>query len=50
MLFLIFLPFLQAVPVCLPLDLDKNYELLYLAEQFVGVVLYLKFRLPETTR
>uniref|UniRef100_A0A3Q1MMH1 Vitamin K-dependent protein S n=1 Tax=Bos taurus TaxID=9913 RepID=A0A3Q1MMH1_BOVIN len=40
----------EAVPVCLPLDLDKNYELLYLAEQFVGVVLYLKFRLPETTR
>uniref|UniRef100_A0A8C2N9K8 Vitamin K-dependent protein S n=1 Tax=Capra hircus TaxID=9925 RepID=A0A8C2N9K8_CAPHI len=40
----------EAVPVCLPLNLEKNYELLYLAEQFVGVVLYLKFRLPETTR
>lgn len=40
----------EAVPVCLPLNLDKNYELLYLAEQFVGVVLYLKFRLPEVTR
>ncbi|XP_040340176.1 vitamin K-dependent protein S [Herpailurus yagouaroundi] len=40
----------EAVPVCLPLNLDKNYELLYLAEQFVGVVLYLKFRLPEITR
>ena len=48
-LFLLF-PFPQAVPVCLPLNLDKNYELLYLAEQFVGVVLYLKFRLPEITR
>ncbi|XP_036754922.2 vitamin K-dependent protein S isoform X1 [Manis pentadactyla] len=40
----------EAVPVCLPLNLDKNFELLYLAEQFVGVVLYLKFRLPEITR
>ncbi|XP_062961105.1 vitamin K-dependent protein S [Cynocephalus volans] len=40
----------EAVPVCLPLNLDKNYELLYLAEQFVGVVLYLKFRLPAVTR
>ncbi|XP_076974768.1 vitamin K-dependent protein S isoform X1 [Tamandua tetradactyla] len=40
----------EAIPVCLPLDLGKNYELLYLAEQFVGVVLYLKFRLPEITR
>ncbi|XP_075857149.1 vitamin K-dependent protein S [Microcebus murinus] len=40
----------EAVPVCLPLNLNKNYELLYLAEQFVGVVLYLKFHLPEVTR
>ncbi|ERE74482.1 vitamin K-dependent protein S [Cricetulus griseus] len=40
----------EGIPVCLPLNLDKNYELLYLAEQFVGVVLYLKFRLPEITR
>uniref|UniRef100_A0A673TQA6 Vitamin K-dependent protein S n=1 Tax=Suricata suricatta TaxID=37032 RepID=A0A673TQA6_SURSU len=40
----------EAVPVCLPLNLDKNYELLYLAEQFIGVVLHLKFRLPEITR
>uniref|UniRef100_A0A5F9D237 Vitamin K-dependent protein S n=2 Tax=Oryctolagus cuniculus TaxID=9986 RepID=A0A5F9D237_RABIT len=40
----------EAVPVCLPLDLDKNYQLLYLAEQFVGAVLYLKFHLPEITR
>uniref|UniRef100_A0A8D2CWW6 Vitamin K-dependent protein S n=1 Tax=Sciurus vulgaris TaxID=55149 RepID=A0A8D2CWW6_SCIVU len=40
----------EAVPVCLPLNLDKNYELLYLAEHFAGVVLYLKFRLPEITR
>lgn len=40
----------EVVPVCLPLNLDKNYELLYLAEQFVGVVLFLKFRLPDVTR
>ncbi|XP_054441219.1 vitamin K-dependent protein S [Pteronotus mesoamericanus] len=40
----------EAVPVCLPLNLDKNYELLYLAEQFVGVVLYLRFRLPDVIR
>ncbi|XP_021094475.1 vitamin K-dependent protein S [Heterocephalus glaber] len=40
----------EAIPVCLPLNLDKNYELLYLAEQFAGVVLYLKFNLPETNR
>nr|KAF6475775.1 protein S [Rousettus aegyptiacus] len=40
----------EAVPVCLPLSLDKNYELLYLAEQFVGVVLYVKFRLPDVNR
>ncbi|XP_024413935.3 vitamin K-dependent protein S [Desmodus rotundus] len=40
----------EAIPVCLPLDLEKNYELLYLAEQFAGVVLYLKFRLPDVIR
>ncbi|XP_036099304.1 vitamin K-dependent protein S [Molossus molossus] len=40
----------EAVPVCLPLDLDKNYELLYLAEHFIGVVLYLRFRLPDVIR
>ncbi|XP_004634887.1 vitamin K-dependent protein S [Octodon degus] len=40
----------EVIPVCLPLNLDKNYELLYLAEQFAGVVLYLKFNLPETIR
>ncbi|XP_045142185.1 vitamin K-dependent protein S [Echinops telfairi] len=40
----------EAIPVCLPLNLEKKYELLYLAEQFVGVVLYLKFRLPDITR
>ncbi|XP_003469383.1 vitamin K-dependent protein S [Cavia porcellus] len=40
----------EVIPVCLPLNLDKNYELLYLAEQFAGVVLYLKFNLPETNR
>ncbi|XP_067402355.1 vitamin K-dependent protein S [Emydura macquarii macquarii] len=41
----------EAVPVCVPLNLEKNYELLYLAEQFIGIpVLYLRFRLPEVTR
>ncbi|XP_011910812.1 PREDICTED: vitamin K-dependent protein S isoform X1 [Cercocebus atys] len=40
----------EAVSVCLPLNLDTKYELLYLAEQFAGVVLYLKFRLPEISR
>lgn len=45
------LHYFQAVPVCVPLNLEKNYELLYLAEQFVGIpVLYLRFRLPEGTR
>ncbi|KAK1343793.1 hypothetical protein QTO34_014346, partial [Cnephaeus nilssonii] len=38
----------RAIPMCLPLNLEKNYELLYLAEQFIGVVLYLKFRLPDS--
>ncbi|XP_072477767.1 vitamin K-dependent protein S isoform X2 [Notamacropus eugenii] len=41
----------EVIPLCLPLKLEKNYELLYLAEQFVGIpVLYLRFRLPEITR
>ncbi|XP_074155921.1 vitamin K-dependent protein S isoform X2 [Sminthopsis crassicaudata] len=41
----------ETVPLCLALNLEKNYELLYLAEQFVGIpVLYLRFRLPEITR
>ncbi|XP_074854613.1 vitamin K-dependent protein S isoform X2 [Carettochelys insculpta] len=41
----------EAVPVCVPLNLEKNYELLYLAEQFIGIpVMYLRFRLPEVTR
>uniref|UniRef100_A0A6J0UYV8 Vitamin K-dependent protein S n=1 Tax=Pogona vitticeps TaxID=103695 RepID=A0A6J0UYV8_9SAUR len=41
----------EAVPECLPLNLEKNYELLSLAEQFIGIpVLYLRFRLPEVTR
>ncbi|XP_006864718.1 PREDICTED: vitamin K-dependent protein S [Chrysochloris asiatica] len=39
----------EAVPVCLPLSLEKNVEILYLAEQFVGAVLYIRFRLPEVT-
>ncbi|XP_062830976.1 vitamin K-dependent protein S isoform X2 [Anolis carolinensis] len=41
----------ETVPDCLALNLEKNYELLYLAEQFIGIpVLYLRFRLPEVTR
>ncbi|KAF7251254.1 Vitamin K-dependent protein S [Varanus komodoensis] len=41
----------EAVPTCLSLYLETNYELLYLAEQFIGIpVLYLRFRLPEVTR
>ncbi|KGL85287.1 Vitamin K-dependent protein S, partial [Tinamus guttatus] len=41
----------EPVPVCIPLNLEKNYELLYLAEQFIGIpVLYLKFKLPNVTR
>nr|XP_006116899.1 vitamin K-dependent protein S isoform X1 [Pelodiscus sinensis] len=41
----------EAVPVCVPLNLEKNDKLLYLAEQFIGIpVLYLRFRLPEVTR
>lgn len=41
----------EAVPVCVPLNLEKNYELLYLAEQFIATpVMYLRFRLPEVTR
>uniref|UniRef100_A0A8C4XPA7 Vitamin K-dependent protein S n=1 Tax=Falco tinnunculus TaxID=100819 RepID=A0A8C4XPA7_FALTI len=41
----------EAVTACTPLNLEKNYELLYLAEQFIGIpVLYLKFKLPNVTR
>uniref|UniRef100_A0A8C0H9T3 Vitamin K-dependent protein S n=1 Tax=Chelonoidis abingdonii TaxID=106734 RepID=A0A8C0H9T3_CHEAB len=41
----------EAIPVCVPLNLERNYELLYLAEQFIAIpVLYLRFRLPEVTR
>ncbi|XP_032075163.1 vitamin K-dependent protein S [Thamnophis elegans] len=41
----------ETIPDCLPLNLERNYELLYLAEQFIGIpVLYLRFRLPEITR
>lgn len=41
----------EPVQECLSLNLEKNYELLYLAEQFIGMpVLYLRFRLPEITR
>uniref|UniRef100_A0A8C6X647 Vitamin K-dependent protein S n=1 Tax=Naja naja TaxID=35670 RepID=A0A8C6X647_NAJNA len=41
----------ETIPNCLPLNLEKNYELLYLAEQFIGIpVLYLRFRLPEVSR
>ncbi|KAM6447880.1 vitamin K-dependent protein S isoform 3-T3 [Liasis olivaceus] len=41
----------ETVTDCLPLNLERNYELLYLAEHFIGIpVLYLRFRLPEVTR
>ncbi|XP_025019683.1 vitamin K-dependent protein S isoform X2 [Python bivittatus] len=41
----------ETVTDCLPLNIERNYELLYLAEHFIGIpVLYLRFRLPEVTR
>uniref|UniRef100_A0A8C3L5S7 Vitamin K-dependent protein S n=1 Tax=Chrysolophus pictus TaxID=9089 RepID=A0A8C3L5S7_CHRPC len=41
----------ESVPVCIPLNLERNYELLYLAEHFTGIpVLSLKFKLPNVTR
>ncbi|KAM5281536.1 vitamin K-dependent protein S [Ctenodactylus gundi] len=40
----------EVIPECLPLNLDKNQELLNLAEQTTGVVLYIRFHLPETIR
>ncbi|NXS17563.1 PROS protein, partial [Mystacornis crossleyi] len=41
----------ESVTECIPLNLEKNYQLLYLAEQFIGIpVLYLKFKLPDVTR
>ncbi|KAJ7422758.1 hypothetical protein WISP_36714 [Willisornis vidua] len=41
----------ESITDCIPLNLEKNYELLYLAEQFIGIpVLYLKFKLPNVTR
>ncbi|KAJ1116813.1 hypothetical protein NDU88_005018 [Pleurodeles waltl] len=41
----------EPVSVCVPLNLEKNYELLYLSEQFIGIpVVYLRFRLPEVTK
>ncbi|XP_029434430.1 vitamin K-dependent protein S [Rhinatrema bivittatum] len=41
----------EPIPVCVPLDFEKNSELLYLAEQSSGIpVVYLRFRLPEITR
>ncbi|XP_077198323.1 vitamin K-dependent protein S isoform X2 [Paroedura picta] len=41
----------EPVQDCLTLNLETNYELLYLAEKFIGIpVLYLRFRLPEVTR
>ncbi|XP_060090495.1 vitamin K-dependent protein S [Heteronotia binoei] len=41
----------EPVQDCLILNLETNYELLYLAEKFIGIpVLYLRFRLPEVTR
>lgn len=41
----------EQIPVCLPLNTVKSYELLYLGEQFSGApVVYLRFRLPGVTR
>ncbi|XP_051464522.1 vitamin K-dependent protein S isoform X2 [Apus apus] len=41
----------ESITECIPLHLEKNHELLYLAEQFIGIpVLYLKFKLPNVTR
>ncbi|KAM8975333.1 vitamin K-dependent protein S [Pelodytes ibericus] len=39
------------ISICVPLNLETNYELLYLAEQFTGIpVVYLRFKLPDVTR
>ncbi|NP_001119539.1 vitamin K-dependent protein S precursor [Xenopus tropicalis] len=41
----------ESIPVCVPLNLETNYELLYLAEQFTGIpVVYLRFKLPDVSR
>nr|XP_027305217.1 vitamin K-dependent protein S isoform X1 [Anas platyrhynchos] len=41
----------ESIPLCIPLNLEKNNELLYLAEQFTGIpVVNLKFKLPNVTR
>ncbi|KAM9321437.1 vitamin K-dependent protein S [Gastrophryne carolinensis] len=41
----------EQIPVCVPLNLETNYALLYLAEQFSGIpVVYLRFKLPDVTR
>ncbi|XP_053312888.1 vitamin K-dependent protein S isoform X2 [Spea bombifrons] len=41
----------EIISVCMPLNLETNYELLYLAEQFAGIpVVYLRFKLPDVTR
>nr|DBA34413.1 TPA: hypothetical protein GDO54_001972 [Pyxicephalus adspersus] len=41
----------ERIPMCVPLNLETNYELLYLAEQFTGIpVVYLRFKLPDVTR
>ncbi|KAM4796587.1 vitamin K-dependent protein S [Rhinophrynus dorsalis] len=41
----------DSIPVCVPLNLETNYELLYLAEQFTAIpVVYLRFKLPDVTR
>lgn len=41
----------ERIPTCVPLNLETNYELLYLAEHFTGIpVVYLRFKLPDVTR
>ncbi|CAH2219520.1 vitamin K-dependent S [Pelobates cultripes] len=41
----------DVIPICVPLNLETNYELLYLAEQFTAIpVVYVTFKLPDITR
>ncbi|KAG8450316.1 hypothetical protein GDO86_002822 [Hymenochirus boettgeri] len=43
--------FFQSIPICVALNLETNYELLNLAEQFTGTpIVYLRFKLPDVSR